>query len=115
MHSPRVVPCCCTSLHQLRLDSRLHLDMRSCGFSADLIKQFCSELSDSNQPSVDAFLEQHKDNTDYENLGKAAIAACLISFEGTPAIADRNELKLYEYVWRHASYLRWQRSFDPDI
>jgi hypothetical protein len=60
-----------------------------CGFSADLIKQFCSELSASNHPSVDAFLEQHKDNTDYENSGKAAIAACLVRFEDTPAIDNR--------------------------
>jgi hypothetical protein len=77
--------------------------MSECGFSADLIKQFCSELSASNQPSVDAFLEQHKDNTDYENFGKAAIAACLIRFEDTPAIANRDQLKLYEYVWHRAS------------
>jgi hypothetical protein len=78
--------------------------MSACGFSADLIKQFCSELSASNQPSVDAFLEQHKDNTDYENLGKAAIAACLIRFEDTPAIDSRgNEMKLYEYIWHRAT------------
>ena len=68
-------------VHQLRLSSRLHLDMNKCGFSDDLIKQFCSELNASNQPSVDAFLEQHKANTDYENLGKAAIAACLIDLK----------------------------------
>jgi hypothetical protein len=36
-------------------------------------------------------------------LGKAAIAACLIRFEDTPAIAIRDELKLYEYIWHRAS------------
>ena len=90
-------------VRELRASSRLHLDMQSCGFNDDLIKQFCSELGASNQPSVDAFLEQHKDNTDYENLGKAAIAASLIRFEDTPAIDDRDELKLYEYIWHRAS------------
>src|SRR6266571_687724 len=90
-------------VRELSESSRLHLDMTSCGFNADLIKQFCLELSASNQPSVDAFLEQHKNNADYENLGKAAIAASLIRFEDTPAIAIRDELKLYEYVWHHAS------------
>jgi hypothetical protein len=77
--------------------------MTSCGFSPHLIKQFCSELHASNQPSVDAFLEQHKDNNDYENLGKAAIAEFLIRFEDTLTIDDRNELKLYEYIWHRAS------------
>ena len=90
-------------VRELRGSSRLHLDMSSCGFSPDLIKQFCSELSASNQPSVDAFLEQHKDNTDYENLGKAAIAASLMRCEATPAIDNRDELKLYEYIWHRAS------------
>jgi len=90
-------------VRELRGSSRLHLDMTECGFSDHLIKQFSSELSASNQPSVDAFLEQHKNNTDYENLGKAAIAASLIRFEDTPAIDNRDELKLYEYIWGRAS------------
>ncbi|HEY4257526.1 MAG TPA: hypothetical protein VGM66_09955 [Candidatus Udaeobacter sp.] len=90
-------------VRELRGSSRLHLDMAECGFSDDLIKQFSSELSASNQPSVDAFLEQHKNNTDYENLGKAAIASSLIRFEDTPAMDNRDDLKLYEYIWGRAS------------
>jgi hypothetical protein len=90
-------------VRELRGSSRLHLDMTECGFSNDLIKQFSSELSASNQPSVDAFLEQHKNNTDYENLGKAAIAASLIRFEDTSPIDNRDNLKLYEYIWGRAS------------
>jgi hypothetical protein len=57
-------------VHELRGPSPFQFVMKACGFSDELIKQFCRELSDSNQPSVDAFLEQHKDNTDYERLGK---------------------------------------------
>jgi hypothetical protein len=90
-------------VRDLRGSSRLHLDMTECGFNEELIKQFSSELSASNQPSVDAFLEQHKNSPDYENLGKAAIAASLIRCEDTPAIANRDELKLYEYIWGRAS------------
>jgi hypothetical protein len=90
-------------VNELRQPSRLEMDMRSCGFSAELIKQFCRELNDSNQPSVDAFLEQHKDNTDYERLGKAAIAASLIRCEDKPVLTDRRQLKLYEYIWHRAS------------
>lgn len=32
-------------VHELRQSSRLELDMRSCGFSSELIKQFARELN----------------------------------------------------------------------
>jgi hypothetical protein len=90
-------------VHELRGPSQLQFVMKACGSSDELIKQFCRELSDSNQPSVDAFLEQHKDNTDYEKLGKAAIAASLIRCEDRPVFSDRDQLRLYEYIWYQAS------------
>src|SRR5258708_2623229 len=68
-------------VHELGASTRLQLDMQLCGFSDELIKQFRHELNESSQPSVDAFLEQHKDSTDYERLGKAAIAQRLIQCE----------------------------------
>jgi len=88
---------------ELRQRDRLHHDMRQCGFNDGLITEFCRELNDSNLPSVDAFLEQHKDNADYERLGKATIAASLIRCEDKPIFSDRRQLKLYEYIWHHAS------------
>jgi hypothetical protein len=90
-------------VHELRGPSPFQFVMKACGFNDELIKQFCRELSDSNQPSVDAFLEQHKDNTDYERLGKAAIAASLIRCEDRPVFSNRDQLKLYEYIWHRAS------------
>jgi hypothetical protein len=87
----------------LRGPSRLQLDMQQCGFEDNLIKQFSAELNASNQPSVDAFLEHHKSNLDYEKLGKAAIAESLILHEANSTPADRRELKLYEYIWHKAS------------
>jgi hypothetical protein len=77
--------------------------MELCGFDKALILQFADELRVSHQPSVDAFLEQHKKNNDYERLGKAAIAASLIRYEDTPGIWDRSRQKLYEYIWHRAS------------
>ena len=76
--------------------------MQNCGFDQGLIKRFATELGDSGQPSVDAFLDQHKSNTDYEKLGKAAIAASLIPQEERPKLFDKKTLRLYEYIW-HAS------------
>jgi hypothetical protein len=90
-------------VQELSGPTRLQLDMQSCGFSDELIKHFRHELGESSQPSVDAFLEQHKNNTDYERLGKAAIAECLIQREDQRILADRTQLKLYEYIWHRAS------------
>jgi hypothetical protein len=87
----------------LRGATRLKLDMQGCGFADDLINQFSSELEASNQPSVDAFLEQHKQNADYEKLGKAAIAQSLILCEAHSTLQRQSELKLYEYIWHKAS------------
>jgi hypothetical protein len=87
----------------LRGATRLKLDMQGCGFADDLINQFSSELEASNQPSVDAFLEQHKQNVDFEKLGKAAIAKSLILCEAHSTLRRQSELKLYEDIWHKAS------------
>jgi hypothetical protein len=77
--------------------------MKNCGFPYGLMHQFATELRLSGQPSVDAFLEQHRSNDDFGRLGKAAIAASLIPQEEELRLTDRTDLKLYEYLWHQMS------------
>jgi hypothetical protein len=44
----------------------------------------------STASSIDAFLENHSDNLDFELLGKFAIAACLITAEARSALRPRH-------------------------
>jgi hypothetical protein len=83
---------------QLMDRTALHQSLVACGFAGSLIRQFARHLKDSMQPSIDAFLET---NSEYTDVGKAAIAASLIPLEKMAEITKRDELKLYEYLWQH--------------
>ncbi|MDP3910528.1 MAG: hypothetical protein Q8Q14_09045 [Gemmatimonadales bacterium] len=80
----------------LRKDNRqLFQLLRACGFGAEQIVAFRDALARSGRPSVDRFLEFR---TEFMAVGKTAIAATLIPFEGEDALfgSDRNWI---EYVW----------------
>ncbi|SRR6266481_751023 len=59
--------------------------------------EFCKALQLSGQPSVDAFLER---NSDYIEIGKVAIAYCLIPYEDERRLfPPRSDIHLYEYIF----------------
>jgi hypothetical protein len=68
------------------------------GFSQDEIDSFSDELIGSNQPSIDAFLENRRE---YIEVGKAAIAATLIPREVPDYLTRRQtEQRWYEYLYQ---------------
>ena len=87
----------------LEFGSRLCQMMKSLGFTFSAIDQFRRELGLSGQPSVDAFLEQHKKDEQLGKLGKTAIAASLIPSEDEARLNDRSAIRLYEYLWHQIS------------
>ena len=83
--------------------TKVGFTMTQCGFDREFIRRFGDELYFSNQPSVDAFLEQHSNEADFVRLGKAAIAASLLQEELTPSLLNRTEMRLYEHLWYHVT------------
>ena len=77
--------------------------LKALGFTYSLIDQFRRELGLSGQPSVDAFLEQHKKDEQIGKLGKTAIAASLIPSEDEARLNDRSTIRFYEYLWHQMS------------
>lgn len=67
------------------------------GFGRNEIGPFAMELRFSMQPSVDAFLENRPE---YMEIGKAALAGCLIPYED-PGVLYQRAVKLtwYEYLF----------------
>lgn len=90
-------------VRELEKPTILRQSMEACGFNSNLIVRFQRELNGSGQPSVDAFLEAHQKDPEYERLGKAAIAASLIPKEVPHRLYDRSSLKLYEHLWHQMS------------
>ncbi|HHT9159473.1 MAG TPA: hypothetical protein ACFYEH_06380 [Candidatus Brocadiaceae bacterium] len=71
--------------------------INKCGFAFDFIKEFRSELFNSMQPSVDAFLEKRNE---YLEIGKAAIARALIPYERKARLERwQDNLHWYEYLF----------------
>lgn len=63
----------------------IHQELAMLGFRAEVIKAFRQALIRSPVPSVDAFLERR---TEFEDVGKAAIAAALLPCEKTDYLFD---------------------------
>jgi hypothetical protein len=55
--------------------------------------------------SIDAFLENHSDNPDFELLGKMAIAACLITAERRSQLRPRNPGGMIDFARVEKSWL----------
>ena len=73
-----------------------HATLLACGFSASQIHEFQSQLADSNLSSIDAFLENREE---FEDIGKAAIAAVLIPCERKDRLRRASNVCLwYEYL-----------------
>ena len=66
------------------------------GFDFKTLNEFSNNLFLSNQPSVDAFLENR---TEYIEIGKAVMAASLIPCETRDSLQRGKDLKWYEYLF----------------
>ncbi len=87
----------CTSLDARKKDVGLKKTLLDLGFGRNEIGPFATELRISMQPSVDAFLENRHE---YMDIGKAAIAGCLIPYENLRHLYHRSEkLTWYEYLF----------------
>ena len=73
---------------ELRPDQpgQLYHDLISAGFSSDLLLRFRNELRYSQRRSIDSFLENWE--TEFMDVGKAAIAASLIRHEDRDKVID---------------------------
>jgi hypothetical protein len=76
------------------------------GDSADDVSRFVQDLADSDDPSVDSFLEYRPN---YLRIGKLAIAMCLVNKELDRTLSPkyrkqsnnpRGHLAWYHYLWR---------------
>ncbi len=76
------------------VDGELRRNLAS--FPESEITEFQANLLDSNQPSVDAFLESRPNFTE---LGKTAIAIKLIGCEKPDALKRTAKQEWYEYLW----------------
>jgi hypothetical protein len=87
----------CRSLGVRHKDVGLKKTLLDLGFARGEIGAFAAELRFSMQPSVDAFLENRPE---YMDVGKAAIAGCLIPCENLRRLFHRSDEKLtwYEYL-----------------
>ena len=65
-------------------------------FSHEHTSEFIAELLASNQPSVDAFIENRPSFTD---IGKTAIAIKLIDCENQHTLTRAANLQWYEHLW----------------
>jgi hypothetical protein len=78
-----------------------------CGIPEKSIVQFQAELSASNLPSIDAFLENRPE---FERVGKVAIASILIPCEIETRLERREESYLwYEYL--HSKLIQRKQEF----
>jgi len=81
--------------------SRFKSVLLDCGFKDDLINAFKDDLRMSMQSSVDLFLKVNsKIRPEYIDVGKAAIACALISYEKPEVLCQRkNKQSWYEYLF----------------
>jgi hypothetical protein len=88
----------CRSLDDRKKDVGLKKTLLDLGFARGEIGAFAAELRFSMQPSVDAFLENRPE---YMDIGKAAIAGCLIPYENPRHLYHRSDEKStwYEYLF----------------
>lgn len=86
-------------------DFRCYRVLRGCDFSEKHIEEFWTALRGAMQPSVDAFLEHRPEFVD---IGKAAIAACLIPHEDPDALLPRADGRdrWYEYLFNRMAGTR---------
>lgn len=79
-------------------------------YTADVVAAFCAAFLRSQQSSIDAFLERRgkekiiyknglESSYTYEDVGKNAIATCLISCEKQEFLFRPNEDHWYQYLW----------------
>lgn len=74
--------------------------MCECGFSADVLTRFRDALYFSGKLSIDAFLEGRFDEPSFMEIGKTAMAAKLLPFEGDLNIFGLNPGEnWYRYLW----------------
>jgi hypothetical protein len=87
----------CRSL-DARKEVGLKKSLLDLGFGRNEIGPFAAELRFSMQPSVDAFLENRPE---YMEIGKAALAGCLIPYEDPSRLYHRSNEKptWYEYLF----------------
>jgi hypothetical protein len=76
--------------------SLFHFLNRTMGFEAEKIQQFQEALLNSQAPSVDLFLENRRE---FEELGKAAMGASLISYESFDAFNREKRDGWYEFLF----------------
>ncbi|MCH7904614.1 MAG: hypothetical protein IH944_08630 [Armatimonadetes bacterium] len=82
--------------HNLHSTTDVQRLLNQMGHGMDEIKRFADELVESNQPSIDAFL-YYRGN--YEELGRRAMAAELITREHDKMLRRRQQEEWYEYLF----------------
>lgn len=84
----------------VRQNAELRGQLLQLGFQADELSCFRRRLRRSGQPSVDAFLEK-KENRDFRDIGKAAIACVLAAREDEGALyAAEPKEHWYAYLFQ---------------
>lgn len=79
-------------------DMNINGRLRDLGFTKEQIKSFRSELAYADSQSVDAFIEYR---SEFKNIGKAAMALCLIPCE--------DESRLFNINWKEDKPASWYR------
>lgn len=80
-----------------KISGPLRDQLSAYGISQPDLKEFSNALHRSGLPSVDAFLEN---KPDFVDIGKPAIAACLIPYERPESLLGELNQKWYEYLFQ---------------